>query len=449
MPVSAARRQRHEPQQHAGMNGEVVHALLALLDERVAVDLPGQILGPAAHLLERLVDRHGADRHRGVADDPLAGLVDVLAGGEVHHRVGAPQRRPLQLLDLVLDRRPHRGVADVGVDLHQEVAADDHRLELQVVDVGRDDRAAARHLRPDEFGGQPFARADELHLRGDLAPARIVELGPDVTRGAPRGNPRLAQPGQALAHVVALRAAGVVEPYRRLAAGERHLAQGHLQRKPPDRPASDARCARRRSSASWDRQTRSRSCAVKGGSAGDRRAPSAGFNRIRFQGSVSIPHSGIPLAATWIIRRAATPAGASARRRAGIVRRHVFCCNERHEDDAAHQLRGGFWHVRRRRRPAGAHAAAAHLPAANDANPPRPRQGSPRRQHRRPPPPATGQPTAPAPAPVRRAPAAPATGRGGMAITVTTPAGATLPGIRVEVSWCHRSHGGAPTTAGS
>ena len=46
--------------------------------------------------------------------------------------------------------------------------------------------------------------------------------------------------------------------------------------------------------------------------------------------------------------------------------------------------------------------------------------------------PATGQPTAPAPAPVRRAPAAP-TGRAGMAITVTTPAGATLPGIRVEV----------------
>ena len=47
--------------------------------------------------------------------------------------------------------------------------------------------------------------------------------------------------------------------------------------------------------------------------------------------------------------------------------------------------------------------------------------------------PATGQPAAPAPAPVRRAPAAPATGRAGMAITVTTPAGATLPGIRVEV----------------
>ena len=40
----------------------------------------------------------------------------------------------------------HRGVADIGVDLDQEVAADDHRLELGVVDVGRDDGAAAGDL---------------------------------------------------------------------------------------------------------------------------------------------------------------------------------------------------------------------------------------------------------------------------------------------------------------
>jgi hypothetical protein len=32
--------------------------------------------------------------------------VDVLAGGEVHHRVGAPADRPAQLLDLLLDEEP-------------------------------------------------------------------------------------------------------------------------------------------------------------------------------------------------------------------------------------------------------------------------------------------------------------------------------------------------------
>ena len=169
----ALRGQRDVAQQHAGVDGEIVDALLALLDERVAVDLPGEILGPAAHFLERLIDRHGADRHRRIADDPLARLVDVLAGREIHHRVGAPQGRPLQLLDLILDRRAHRGVADVGVDLDQEIAADDHRLELEVIDVRRDDRAAARDLGADEVGRQPFARRDELHLRRDLAAPRV------------------------------------------------------------------------------------------------------------------------------------------------------------------------------------------------------------------------------------------------------------------------------------
>ena len=34
-------------------------------------------------------------------------------------------------------------VADVGVDFHQEIAADDHRLEFGMIDVGRNDGAAA------------------------------------------------------------------------------------------------------------------------------------------------------------------------------------------------------------------------------------------------------------------------------------------------------------------
>ena len=150
---------RHVAEQHAGVHREVVDALLALLDERVAIDLPRQVLGAAADLFERLVDRHRADRHRRVADDPLARLVDVLAGGQIHHRVGAPERRPLQLLHFLLDRRGHRRVADVRVDLHQEVAADDHRLELEVIDVGGNDRAAAGHFVADEVGRQSFADA--------------------------------------------------------------------------------------------------------------------------------------------------------------------------------------------------------------------------------------------------------------------------------------------------
>ena len=220
---------RHVAQQHAGMDGEVVDTLLGLLDERVAIDLPGEIFGPAADLLERLVNRHGADRHRRVAQDPLAGLVDLLPGRQVHHRVGAPQRRPAQLLDFFLDRRRHRRVADVGVDLHQEVAADDHRLELEVVDVGRDDRAAARDLVADEGRRQALAAGDERHLGRDLALAGIVELRRRSVAAA-RRHPRLAQLRQAGLQVGGPWTAGVVEAHRRFAVGEPHLAQRHADR---------------------------------------------------------------------------------------------------------------------------------------------------------------------------------------------------------------------------
>ena len=97
------RGERDVRQPHAGVHGEVIDALLALFDERVAVDLPRKFLGLASHFLQRLVDRHRADGYGRIAHDPLARLVDVLARGEVHHRVRAPARRPCHLLDLFLD----------------------------------------------------------------------------------------------------------------------------------------------------------------------------------------------------------------------------------------------------------------------------------------------------------------------------------------------------------
>src|SRR5690606_1668912 len=133
------RRQRDMAPQYAGVDGEVVHALLRLLDQGVAEDLPGQLLGAAVDLLQRLVDRHRTDGHRRVADDPLAGPVAGPAAGPVHDVVRAPADRPPQLLPLLGDAGTHRAVADVGVDLGEEVAADDHRLALGMVDIARQD----------------------------------------------------------------------------------------------------------------------------------------------------------------------------------------------------------------------------------------------------------------------------------------------------------------------
>ncbi|CEG08972.1 hypothetical protein BN961_02393 [Afipia felis] len=191
-------------QAHAGVDGEVIDALFALFNERVAVKLPGQLDRIAVALLQRLIDRHGADRNRRVAQNPFARGVDVAAGGEVHHGVGTPADCPHHLVHFLLDRGGDGGVADVGVDLGQEVAADDHRLQLGVVDVAGDDGAAARDLAAHEFRGdeqrhfgaerftvgaggfralklllaaEVLALGDVDHLLGDDAGAREFELG--------------------------------------------------------------------------------------------------------------------------------------------------------------------------------------------------------------------------------------------------------------------------------
>ena len=72
---------------------------------------------------------------------------------EIHHVVGAPADGPHQLFHFFFDAGRDGRVADVGVDLDQEVAANRHRLHLGVVDVGGDDGAAPGHFVAHEFGG--------------------------------------------------------------------------------------------------------------------------------------------------------------------------------------------------------------------------------------------------------------------------------------------------------
>ncbi len=221
----AARGHGDVAQQHARMDGEVIDALFRLLDQRVAIDLPREIFRPATRLLERLVNGHGADRDGRVPNDPLARLMDVLPRRQIHHGVGAPQRRPPEFVDFLLDRRADCGIADVRVDLHREVAADDHRLELGMVDVRGNDRAAARDLGSDELGIEPLPDRDERHLGRDDACARVVELRDRLGTPA-RGHPGFAQFREALADVVPLRSAGVVYA-QRLAVGQCDLAHRH------------------------------------------------------------------------------------------------------------------------------------------------------------------------------------------------------------------------------
>ena len=94
--------QRQVLDEHAGVDGHVVDALLGLLFDHFEHDVGGEVFD-ALHARDRLVDRHGADGHGRVAQDRFANLVDAAAGREVHHRVGAVVDRGVQLLQLLID----------------------------------------------------------------------------------------------------------------------------------------------------------------------------------------------------------------------------------------------------------------------------------------------------------------------------------------------------------
>ena len=139
--------QRHVGQAHAGVDREVVHALLRLLDQRVAEQVPGQFLRAG----RRPSPGPGRSGPCPIGTGELRRIHSrvswMFSPVERSITVSAPQRVDQIIFSTSssmeeLDRR----VADVGVDLDQEVAADDHRLRLGVIDVGGDDRAAAGDL---------------------------------------------------------------------------------------------------------------------------------------------------------------------------------------------------------------------------------------------------------------------------------------------------------------
>jgi len=88
--------------------------------------------------------------------------------------VSAPSGSPHHLFHFLFHGRSDGGIADIGVDLGEEIAADRHRLELGVIDVGRDDGAAAGHFIADEF------RRDEERHRSAEALAVVMAFLGDV-----------------------------------------------------------------------------------------------------------------------------------------------------------------------------------------------------------------------------------------------------------------------------
>ena len=114
---------------HTAMDRHVVDALLRLVFDHVQEMLRPHLFDVAAQFFEHLVNGHRADRHRRSIDDRLADLVDVLAGRQIHHRVGPVMHGVMQLVYLTLEAARNGRVADVRVDLALGRDADAHRLK--------------------------------------------------------------------------------------------------------------------------------------------------------------------------------------------------------------------------------------------------------------------------------------------------------------------------------
>ena len=158
------------------MNGEVIHALLGLLDQSVTEQFPAEFFGLAIYFFQCLINRYSADGYRTVANDPFAGFVNVLTGGQIHDGIRTPANAPGHLVHFFLDRRGDGRITQVAINLHQEIAADDHRFQLRVIDVGRNDGAPAGNFLPDEFWGNSLRQVRTPALAGMLFGQPVLVL---------------------------------------------------------------------------------------------------------------------------------------------------------------------------------------------------------------------------------------------------------------------------------
>src|SRR5262249_60481312 len=76
---------------------------------------------------------------------------------------------------LLVDRRRHGGIADVRVDLHEEIPPDDHRFEFRVIDVRRNNGATAGHLVADKLRRRSEEHTSELQSLTNLVCRLLLE----------------------------------------------------------------------------------------------------------------------------------------------------------------------------------------------------------------------------------------------------------------------------------
>ena len=172
-------------QPHAGVDREVVDALFALLDQRIPVEIPGQLHGIAVALLQRLRSARCRSAPASCEESIHAwcGCCGPWRGRSRCRRPsGSPT--PSRRLPLPPMSRPRR-VADIGVDLGEEVAPmiigssspwlmlEGMMARPRAIRFARIPRDEGRHL-----GAEAFAVA-----RGLLPRVRAVACAPRSALG--------------------------------------------------------------------------------------------------------------------------------------------------------------------------------------------------------------------------------------------------------------------------
>ena len=198
MPVTRLRGQRDVAQQHAGVHGEVVHALLGLLDQRVAVDLPGQVLGPR----RRPSRAPGRSARCRSAPASCGGSTRASRGCSCRWRGPSPCRRP-RASPSAASRPPPRSTS-VTAELPMLALIFTRKLRPMIIGsssrwlmlAGMIARPRATSARTNSAGSPSRTATNSISGR-DLAAARVVELRADAGLAAPRRDPRLAQLRQA------------------------------------------------------------------------------------------------------------------------------------------------------------------------------------------------------------------------------------------------------------
>src|SRR5690349_1492297 len=118
-------------------------------------------------------------------DDPFTSRMDVFTSREIHHGISTPECSPGHFVHFLLDGGGDSRVANVGINLDQEVAPDDHRLTFGMIDVGWDNGASSGDLVTNKLRLQSFTNGNKFHLRRDNATSGIVHLGDSMARFGP------------------------------------------------------------------------------------------------------------------------------------------------------------------------------------------------------------------------------------------------------------------------